>query len=86
MPIQRLLSDGGVSEARIEAELSSQPLTSADDWWTIVIGSGFVSTVERMGPAVAERVRAANLRSLSAMQVTGVKTSSIYSVARKPAP
>ena len=34
------------------------------DWWTIVIGSAFVWTLERMGTQAAERVHRDNLSSL----------------------
>jgi SAM-dependent methyltransferase len=81
--VSALLVDGGVSNPMVEAEASQQPLRTADDWWTIVIGSGFVWTVDQMGTQAAERVRHDNLSSLEAQRATFVETNTIYAVARK---
>jgi hypothetical protein len=82
--VRDLLVGAGVSNPMIEAEASYQSLRTPDDWWTIVIGSGFVWTVDQMGAQAAERVRRDNLRSLEIQNATLVETNAIYAVARKP--
>jgi hypothetical protein len=81
--VRDLLVGAGVSNPVIEAKTARQKLRSAEDWWTIVIGSGFVWTVEQMGAQAAERVRRDNLCSLEARNATFIETNAIYAVARK---
>ena len=81
--VRDLLAGAGVPSPVVEAEASQQPLRSADDWWTIVIGSGFVWTVDQMGTEAAERVRRDNLGNLDAQRTTFVETNVIYAVAQK---
>jgi ubiquinone/menaquinone biosynthesis C-methylase UbiE len=59
--VRELLLSAGVADPHVEAEAGRHPLRSVEDWWTIVIGSGFVWTVNQMGAEVAARVRADNL-------------------------
>ena len=81
--VRELLIGAGVADPMVEAEASQQPLRTVNDWWTIVIGSGFVWTVEQMGVEAAKRVREDNLNSLRAQAVTSIETNVIYAVARK---
>jgi ubiquinone/menaquinone biosynthesis C-methylase UbiE len=81
--LRDLLAGAGVPDPKVEAEASRQPLRTVDDWWTIVIGSGFVWTVEQMGVETAQRVREDNLNSLRAQAANFVETNAIYAVARK---
>jgi ubiquinone/menaquinone biosynthesis C-methylase UbiE len=82
--VRDLLLGAGVTDLQIEAESGRQPLRTVDDWWTIVIGSGFVWTVEQMGSEAADRVRIETLQSLRADKTTLIETNVIYAVARKP--
>jgi ubiquinone/menaquinone biosynthesis C-methylase UbiE len=81
--LRDLLIGADVPDPEVEAEASQQPLRTVDDWWTIVIGSGFVWTVEQMGAEAAKRVREDNLNSLRARAITFVETNVIYAAARK---
>jgi ubiquinone/menaquinone biosynthesis C-methylase UbiE len=82
--VRSLLTAAGVAEPQVQAEQSQQALRSVEDWWTIVIGSGFVWTVEQMEAAIAARVREANLKALRHLGATSINTNAIYAVARKP--
>jgi ubiquinone/menaquinone biosynthesis C-methylase UbiE len=86
--VRDLLAGAGIPdlEIEIEAETSQQLLRTLDDWWTIVIGSGFVWTVEQMGEDTAKLVREDNLKTLRAQGATFIETNAIYAVARKPLP
>ena len=82
--VRGLLRDGGIAEAEVVAEAAQQPLRSPEDWWTIVLGSGFRWTVEQLGAEAAARVRTANLARIRAENITAVETNAIYAIARKP--
>jgi ubiquinone/menaquinone biosynthesis C-methylase UbiE len=73
----------GIPETEIIAEEGRQALRSPEDWWTMVIGSGYRWTVDQMEPAMAERLRSANLAWIRSHNVTSVETNVIYAVARK---
>jgi hypothetical protein len=81
--VRGLLRDGGIADAEIVAEAGRQLLRSPEDWWTIVLGSGFRWTVEQLGPEMAERVRAANLARIRADNIAAIETNAVYAIARK---
>src|SRR5262249_5004563 len=59
--LRQLLTRSGIGEADVVAEDGRQALRSPDDWWTVVLGSGYRWTVEQMDDEAIARVRAANL-------------------------
>lgn len=80
----QLLADGGVPDAEIVAEGGEQALRSVEDWWTVVLGSGYRWTVEQMDRESVAQVRAANLRELRKGGVASIETNVLYAVAEKP--
>jgi len=80
-----LLREAGIADVETHAESGRQTLLSPEDWWAVVLGSGFRWTVEQLGPDAAERVRAANLAQLRRRRVGAIETNAIYAMARKPA-
>ena len=82
--VRALFAESGIADVDILAEDGRQVLRSPEDWWTIVLGSGFRSIVDQMGPEAAERVRSANLAWIRSRAITSVETNVIYAVARKP--
>ena len=82
--LRRLFAEAGVAEAAIVAEDGRQALRSPEDWWTMVLGSGYRWTVDQMEPETAERLRDTNLAWIRSHNVTSVETNVIYAVARKP--
>jgi ubiquinone/menaquinone biosynthesis C-methylase UbiE len=83
--LRDLLREGGIADVEIVAEDGYQMLRSPDDWWTIVLGSGFRWTVEQLGPDAAEQVRSANLAEMRGRNITAVETNAIFATARKSA-
>jgi SAM-dependent methyltransferase len=79
-----LFDEAGAAMPELAAEPGTHPLATADDWWTIVLGSGLRATVERLGADAAQRVRQANLARIDELRITEVETNVIYAVARKP--
>ena len=55
----------------------------AEDWWTVVLGSGYRWTVEQMSDGERARVRAANLKTLRDSGTISIETNVIYAVAQK---
>ena len=81
--VRKLLQDGGVKDAEVIAEDGVQALRSADDWWTIALGTGLRWTIEQMGPEVAARVKADNIGWLQENRIDRVETNAIYAVGTK---
>ena len=80
--LRKILDGAGVTSPKIIAENRFHPVTSPDDWWTIVLGTGYRSTIEQLDPAARERVRIANLESLGNIQ--SIEVNALYAVAKKP--
>jgi SAM-dependent methyltransferase len=81
--LERVLRDAGVPRPRMEAEVARHPLRTPEDWWTIVLGSGFRSTVDLLGPSMAERVRRANLDWLVSHDIHEIEVNVLYGTATK---
>jgi SAM-dependent methyltransferase len=81
--VRKLLQDGGVRDAEVIPEEGVQPLRSADDWWTIALGSGLRWTIDQMGPEAAARVKADNVGWLTENKVDRVETNAIYAIGTK---
>jgi hypothetical protein len=81
--LRQLLSESGIEGAEVTPEDGQQLLQSAEDWWTVVLGSGYRWTVEQMSDGERARVRAANLKMLRDSGTISVETNVIYAVAQK---
>jgi ubiquinone/menaquinone biosynthesis C-methylase UbiE len=81
--LNRLFTQAGILGAKVEAVSARHPLGRPEDWWTIVLGSGYRATVEALGPGAAARVRDATLASITS--VHEIEVNVVYAVARKPA-
>jgi ubiquinone/menaquinone biosynthesis C-methylase UbiE len=82
--LRALLREAGIAEVEIVAEDARQALRSPDDWWTIVLGSGFRWTVEQLGGDAAKQVRSATLAQIHRDDVKSVETNTLFATARKP--
>jgi SAM-dependent methyltransferase len=83
--VQAMLRGGGVETTDIVAETGTHPLTSPDDCWPIVLGSGYRGTTEQLPPDARERVRQAMVHQLRDRQITSVQTNVVYARAVKGA-
>jgi trans-aconitate methyltransferase len=79
----QLLGQGGVTDATIEAESGIHPLADPQDWWTIVLGTGYRATVEQLDPAAAARVRDASVRWVREHHARELETNVVYARARR---
>ena len=79
--LRDVLQEGGVPEPRVEAEAGWHPLERPDDWWAIVLGTGYRRTVDQLGAEAAARVKRACLDQLERNEVRAIETNVIYAVA-----
>jgi len=79
-----LFAEAGAEAPAVAAEAEMHPLAGPQDWWTIVLGTGYRATVERLGAEAAARVRTANLARIEADGIREVETNVVYSIARRP--
>ena len=82
--LAKLLEDSGIEGAEIMPEDGRQPLQSPEQWWTVVLGSGYRWTVEQMDAATAERVKMDNIKAMRDAGIAAIETNVIYAVATKP--
>lgn len=81
--MRSLLTESGIEGAEITPEDGRQPLQSAEDWWTIVLGSGYRWTLDQLSDREKAHIRAANLKRLRESGTMSVETNVIYAVAQK---
>ncbi|MDA9438431.1 ubiquinone biosynthesis protein UbiE [Bradyrhizobium sp. CCBAU 51745] len=81
--LRQLLSESGIRGAEVTSEDGKQRLQSVEDWWTIVLGSGYRWTVEQMSEGERAGVKAANLKKLRESGTTSVETNVICAIAPK---
>jgi ubiquinone/menaquinone biosynthesis C-methylase UbiE len=74
--VARLMNDAGAREVEAIAEAGTQALSAPEDWWTIVLGTGYRWTIDRLGPEARARVEADMLEA--ARGVAAVETNVIY--------
>ena len=56
-PLRVLLIECGIIDPDVVAEPGVHPLETPEDWWTIILGSGYRSHVDALSPPDRERVR-----------------------------
>jgi ubiquinone/menaquinone biosynthesis C-methylase UbiE len=81
--LSAILNEGGVSEPWVMAEEGTHPVASPEDWWTMLLGSGYRGTIEQMEPEMVEYVRQANLAFIANTQIQEVQANVVYAVAKK---
>jgi ubiquinone/menaquinone biosynthesis C-methylase UbiE len=81
--VRSLLSSVGFEEIEAVAESGSQPVNSHDDWWAMIMGSGYRGTVAQLDPAERERVRLANLDFISRTALRSLESNVVYAKCTK---
>jgi len=82
--LRKILDEGGVASPNIIAENRLHPIKSPEDWWTIVLGSGYRGTVEQLNLAERQKVKKTNLAFIHDENVSAVETNVLYALATKP--
>jgi ubiquinone/menaquinone biosynthesis C-methylase UbiE len=81
--LREILEEGGVPSPKISAENRLHSISSADDWWAIVLGSGYRGTIEQLTESERERVKQANLAFIRDENISAVETNVLYALAKK---
>jgi ubiquinone/menaquinone biosynthesis C-methylase UbiE len=82
--LRGILGEAGIASPKITAENRLHPISSVEDWWTIVLGSGYRGTIEQLNPSERERVKEANLAFIRDKKVSAIETNVLYALATKP--
>ena len=82
-PFHALLVECGVTEPDIVAEPGMHTLDSPEDWWTIILGWGYRSTVEALSPANRERVRVATIEAVRREKIREIRANVVYAIAQR---
>jgi ubiquinone/menaquinone biosynthesis C-methylase UbiE len=81
--LKNILTEGAVEAPKITAENRLHPINSAEDWWTIVLGSGYRGTIEQLNASERERVKDANLAFIREAKISAIETNVLYALATK---
>jgi ubiquinone/menaquinone biosynthesis C-methylase UbiE len=82
-PLRTLLIECGVTEPDVVAEPGMHPLKTPEDWWKIILGSGYRSTVDALSPLDREKVRIATVEAVGREKIREIRTDVVYAIARK---
>jgi ubiquinone/menaquinone biosynthesis C-methylase UbiE len=82
-PLRAILVECGVTEPVVLTEPGSHPLNHPEDWWTIIMGSGYRSTVEALEPSIRERVRVATIEAVGRERIREIRADVIYAIAQR---
>lgn len=81
--VRALFNFDGVESLEVVAEAGVHRLSSPEDWWTMIMGSGYRGTVEQLSEEDRERVRLENLNFSRQAELDSVEANVIYAVAVK---
>jgi SAM-dependent methyltransferase len=82
--VKDVLAAGGVTDAEAEAIAGVHQLGSPDDFWDVVLGSGYRATTDALSAGQRERLREATLEKLRALNITRLITNVVFATARRP--
>jgi hypothetical protein len=82
--LRKILDEGGVASPKVITENRLHPIKSAEDWWAIVLGSGYRGTIEQLDLAERQKVKEVNLAFIRDKKISAVETNALYALATKP--
>jgi ubiquinone/menaquinone biosynthesis C-methylase UbiE len=82
-PVLQLLAAAGLSDLEAVAESDSQRVSEPEDWWAMIMGSGYRGTVAQLSPEDSERVRRANLEFIERTSLRELEANVIYASGRR---
>jgi ubiquinone/menaquinone biosynthesis C-methylase UbiE len=80
-----LFARAGVPAATAEAAAGEQRLGKPDDFWDVVLGSGYRATVDALSADKQDSLRDRVIGELRARDVTTIRTDVVFGTARRPA-
>jgi SAM-dependent methyltransferase len=82
--LTKIFDEAGIAPPKIVPENRLHPINSAEDWWTIVLGSGYRGTVEQLTLAERQKVQDANLAFIRDAKISAIETNVLYALGVKP--
>ncbi len=82
--VMALFRGAGISSVIVEASAGEQRLRTADDGWTILMGTWHRAAIDSLEVAQLAQVHAGVLAELDARGISRVEVNVIYALARKP--
>ena len=82
--LRGIFDQARIASPTITREDRLHPINSAEDWWTIVLGSGYRGTIEQLNLAERQRVKDANLAFIRDEKISAIETNVLYALAAKP--
>jgi ubiquinone/menaquinone biosynthesis C-methylase UbiE len=82
--LTKIFDEAGIEPPKIVPENRLHPINSAEDWWTIVLGSGYRGTIEQLTPAERQKVQDANLAFIRNEKISAIETNVLYAIGAKP--
>jgi SAM-dependent methyltransferase len=79
--VRSVFSAAGIQDVEVVAEPGVHKLSSPEDWWTMMLGTGYRGTVAQLNEADRERVRQENLDFIRRADVHSVEANVVYAVA-----
>src|SRR2546430_6570708 len=80
----KIFDEAGVASPKIIPENRLHPISSAEDWWSIVLGSGYRGTIEQLNAAERQKVKEANLAFIRDEKISAIETNVLYALSAKP--
>ncbi len=81
--LQTLLETAGITDIQVFTESTTHELASPEDWWTIILGSGYRGIIEQLTPPVRKLVREMNLQFLENNEIHALDVDVLYAIAYK---
>ena len=82
--LTKIFDEAGIAPPKIVLENRLHPINSAEDWWTIVLGSGYRGTIEQLTLAERQKVQDANLAFIRDEKISAIETNVLYALGAKP--
>jgi ubiquinone/menaquinone biosynthesis C-methylase UbiE len=82
--LMKIMREGGAEAPKITPENRLHPINSPEDWWIILLGSGYRGTIEQLNPSEREKVKETNIAFIRDEKVSAIETNVLYAIATKP--
>ena len=82
--LTKIFDEAGIAPPKIVPENRLHRINSTEDWWTIVLGSGYRGTIEQLTLAERQKVQDANLAFIRNEKISAIETNVLYALGAKP--
>lgn len=81
--LRSLMESASLRDIEVFPETDSQPINSPDDWWAMILGSGYRGTVDQLTSSEHEQVRTENVEFIRREAIRSVEANVIYAIGKK---